>query len=451
VGLYVMDLRPRRSPGNCGHDATPRGKEQPAGTHQICWRRLASFLRVGYSTRPIMGLAATEAPVIERVRLKNFKSFRDVEVRLGPFTVLVGPNMSGKSNFIEALKLLQRICYPGEPGPAALANAFPGGLLEHTWKGAQSPVMEITVAGSSFCGQESEACPWEYQLRIEVNQWGAVQVASEALSLGKGDQRRDLIVMTEGRRALVNRDNKEVLPELDRTRASIELDIPNWDGSFLRREIGAWRFYRLRPERMRNPMEAHAPMWLATDGGNLAPWLLHLQTRYEEAFARIQQACRDTLPGFRRLFSWLTPQGTVLVGSEEEGLARPVSVREMSDGELVFIALLSLLFSPPELSARLYCIEEPENHLHPRLIEVLIELLRQVQQAWRPWERAQVIASTHSLHLIDRLMLEELVVFQKRDGETVVTHPVDKSHLQRLLEDTELGLGDLFYSGILVG
>jgi len=47
----------------------------------------------------------------------------------------------------------------------------------------------------------------------------------------------------------------------------------------------------------------------------------------------------------------------------------------MSDGELAFLAWTSLILAPKELGAELYLIEEPENHLHPRLIEVMFELL----------------------------------------------------------------------------
>ena len=157
------------------------------------------------------------------------------------------------------------------------------------------------------------------------------------------------------------------------------------------------------------------------------------------------------LPGFADLFTWPTQQVTVLIGSREDYLKRPVSVWEMSDGELAFVALLSLIFAPPELSAGLYCIEEPENHLHPRLLETLAELIRQVQDERGASGSAQLIATTHSPYLVDKLSLDELIVFEKREGATVVTYPKDKAHLRELLQSEELGLGDLFYSGALQG
>jgi predicted ATPase len=45
--------------------------------------------------------------MLKRIRLKDFKSFVDEEVELAPLTLLVGANASGKSNFLDALRLLQ--------------------------------------------------------------------------------------------------------------------------------------------------------------------------------------------------------------------------------------------------------------------------------------------------------------------------------------------------------
>ena len=47
--------------------------------------------------------------MIKRVRIKDYKSLRDVEVELGPLAVLIGPNAAGKSNFLDALQLLSRM------------------------------------------------------------------------------------------------------------------------------------------------------------------------------------------------------------------------------------------------------------------------------------------------------------------------------------------------------
>jgi predicted ATPase len=238
---------------------------------------------------------------------------------------------------------------------------------------------------------------------------------------------------------------------VDPGRAAIEFEVSGWDASFLRRFLALCFFYRLMPSHMRQANPAAASRFLNASGDNLSAWLMQMQTSYGDAFARVRQVCRDALADFGDLFTVPTQQATVLIGSREEHLRRPLSIWDMSDGELAFLALVSLILGPRELAADPYCIEEPENHLHPKLIEVLMRLLRQAQGEHGPSTAAQVIATTHSLHLVDKASLDELIVFEKQQGATTVTYPRDKAHLRTLLESEELGLGDLFYSGALHG
>ncbi len=45
--------------------------------------------------------------LIKRITASNFRSFRELDVELGPFNVIVGPNASGKSNFVQLLRFLR--------------------------------------------------------------------------------------------------------------------------------------------------------------------------------------------------------------------------------------------------------------------------------------------------------------------------------------------------------
>lgn len=392
--------------------------------------------------------------MLKSVRVENFRSFREVRVDLGLRNFLVGPNMAGKSNFIELFRFLRRVAFPKQ-GTRDLTNAFPGGFEAFTWWGGDSSVIVIGLEGDKLESADQHT-KWTYQLSIVGDGRGGVRVQDERLLLKKttreGEDREfSLIGWRDGLRGAVNCDGRVILTGVDPARSLLEFEIPGWDGQFLRDWLAKCYFYRLLPHAMRNVNVPAAPRFLSETGDNLAAWLLVLQTRYSEAFSRIQRVCRDVLPDFERLFSWPTEQGTVIFGSEEKHLKRPASMWDMSDGELVFVALLSLIYSPPELGAAIYFIEEPENYLHPRLIEVLLELLGQVQDELGPSRSAQVIATTHSPFLVDKVSLDELIVFEKREGATVVTYPRDKVHLQELLQRRDLGLGDLFYSGALSG
>jgi predicted ATPase len=123
----------------------------------------------------------------------------------------------------------------------------------------------------------------------------------------------------------------------------------------------------------------------------------------------------------------------------------------MSDGEVVFIAFLSLLCAPDELSGTLFLIEEPENHLHPKLFETLMALLRQVQQEVedRNVARSQIVLTTHSPYVLDQMSLDEVIWVEKKNGQTSVVRPGEKSHRKKLVENEDLGLGNLLFTGAL--
>lgn len=146
-----------------------------------------------------------------------------------------------------------------------------------------------------------------------------------------------------------------------------------------------------------------------------------------------------------------TNAGTVFISSEEAGLQRPIPVWQMSDGEVALLALLSIIYSPPALAGTLYCIEEPECHLYPKVLAGSIRLMRQVRQ--QALERrlvlSQVIIATQSPQLVDMFSLDEIIWLQKKDGATVPTRPSDQQHLRALVTDKDLGITDIVYSGIL--
>lgn len=382
--------------------------------------------------------------MLKSIGLKNFKSYQDATFDLGLRNVLVGPNMSGKSNFVDVFKFLKRLSFP-TGGMWGLLNAFPGGFTEFTWKGGDSNLISLSLKGR----EQDQDSDWCYQISIAGSERGHITVQEEIFTAPSANGvSSELIGTKDGLRFLKNKDGRLITAGLEATRAAVEFDLPDWDGSFLRKTISKWHFYKLVPSLMRQPNPASAPVALAETGENLSAWLLLLQTVHGDAFARIQAVCADLLQDIARVFTWPTQQSTVSIASNEKFLRRTIPIWQMSDGELALLALLSLIYCPTELSGSLYCIEEPENHLHPRLIESVVELLKQAQG--EPGTlRSQVIATTHSPLLVDSVGVDELVVIQKREGASRVTYPRDKHHLKELLQNKELGLGELYYSGAL--
>lgn len=207
-----------------------------------------------------------------------------------------------------------------------------------------------------------------------------------------------------------------------------------------------WRFYNLIPALMREGNAPEPEIKLDPQGRNLSSWLLTLQT-YPD-FERIKQVCRDVLPDMAEMLFQPNPSKNISVSTRERYFEGNFPISRMSDGELAFAALMSLILAPKSLTPPLLCIEEPENYLHPKLLETVVEVLN--QRALESGDRAsQIIATTHSPYLVDKLNIEDLVVAEKEKGATKFTRPATKRKLRELLSRKEMGLGELWFSGAL--
>jgi predicted ATPase len=391
--------------------------------------------------------------MLTKIRVHNFKSLKDVTLDVRPRNVLVGANMAGKSNVIDLFRFIYDMTFPRQPGSGALSNAVfgRGGFGELLWKGGNEQVIEIALSGTTSDGGPERI--WDYEISMGGDPRGNFRVGSERLAIRRGPDSpgTDLIETTGSERYFCDPQHQRLSSVPDATRSILEFEIPSWPGNFLRSAIARWRFYELVPSLMRTPNQTAAATFLQEHGENLSQWLLNLQAEhYDNSFSRIQQVLRDALPQVTGLFNSPTQHSTVALGSREKHLTRPVTLSQMSAGELAFIAFLSLIYAPPDRAGSLYCIEDLENYLHPTLIETLLQVLRQSQEEWeRKHEAPQIIMTTHSPLVVDKMKLDEIIFVEKRDGATVCSRPSDKPHLRKLLQDEEIGLGDLVYTGAL--
>lgn len=386
--------------------------------------------------------------MLTRLRVQNFKSLRNLDLSVGPLTVFVGPNMGGKSNILDVLRFLYESWFP-QPGTNGPVNALArrGGIDEVLWKGGQDRLLAITI---EFTDPAQPGRTFEYAIELVSGIQGYTNIQAERLILHEGEKRNHLIVQDKDGRWLANSDSSRLV-SVQADRSGMELAPPNWDGYPLKLFAQNWRYYQFVPALMNQINQVTTGGVLQPHGENLSAWLMWLQTRSPETFERIAEVARDVFPEIRRVLTWPSQSGTVYLASQEQVLLRPTPVYQMSAGELVFIAFLSLICAPDDLSGTLFLIEEPENHLHPRVLETLTGLLRQVQQEVidRGVPPSQIMLTTHSPYIVDQMNLDEVAWVEKKKGETTVVRPAEKSHLRKLIEDKDLGLGDLMFAGAL--
>jgi predicted ATPase len=182
---------------------------------------------------------------------------------------------------------------------------------------------------------------------------------------------------------------------------------------------------------------------LQTLGENLGIVLHTLQVENPNKFKEIEDILKSALPEFEELTTGLTSHepGKTYIRIKEKNLKISTPAWGMSDGTLRLLGHLVVLYlpTPPPL----VCIEEPENYVHPRLLELIVDLAKTAS------EKTQVLITTHSPYLVDFLEPEDLVIVEKKQGETEVRTLEDKEAIKEALKT--LTLGEMWYSGDIGG
>lgn len=383
--------------------------------------------------------------MIKRFRVRNFLSLKEVDLELGINNLVVGSNMSGKSNLIDCFRFLTTMVTQG------VTKAFldRGGFQEVVWKGGDENRISIGLTIQSPPNNGLPHKEYDYEISIVGGQTGAISVESEKLTVKVNDALKTLVDLKGGQGEVKKEDGTIAFtPSVDPRRTVLEFEVPGWDGNIVRALISSWRFYHLIPTVMKQANAAASQNFLEEHGNNFSSWFMTLLTQHPEEFRRVRQTAADVLPSIKEILTPPTQVATTYVTTQEKFLKRPINIWRMSDGELCFLALLSLIFAPAEMGAPLFCVEKPENHLHPRLIETLMEVLAQRQKELGA-DVAQNVVTTHSPYLVDSAKIDDLIFVEKRKGASIFTRPASKKHLKELLEREEVGLGDLWYSGAL--
>ncbi len=386
--------------------------------------------------------------MIKRFRVRNYRSIRDLELTLGSVNVLVGRNMAGKSNIVDAFAFLQQFFSPtGGIDGLNYALAERAGISEVVWKGGSDRLVafEIEIA------EDKEDQSFVYGLEIVMGEGEYASIQNESLVLRTASAETPLVGRDANGYWMIDEAGRKSYVGSSGSRSLMQHWRPSWQGYPFLQSVSSWRFHQFIPAKMKQRNKTGQGQVLSRDGSNLSAWLMWLQTRSPAAFNKIDEVARDVFPGIRSLLTWPTQDEGVHLASQEEFLRRPTNVWQMSDGEIVFLALLSLIYTPRDLGASLLCLEEPENYLHPDLISTLMDLTRQVREEMERAGQAppQLIITTHSPYFVDASRIEEIIWVEKRNGATSVVRPDAMPHLQKLVADKEMGLGDIVYSGLL--
>jgi len=156
----------------------------------------------------------------------------------------------------------------------------------------------------------------------------------------------------------------------------------------------------LSADSARGAPEAGPQERLALTGDNLPNVIQHLKERHPDRLEEILAALRSRVPRLDRVEAEVMPDGRLLLQLRDAPFEKPVIARFASDGTLKLLSYLTVLYdpTPPQLVG----IEEPENQLHPRLLEGLADECRAASS------RTQLLVTTHSPYFVNGARAEEV-------------------------------------------
>jgi predicted ATPase len=385
---------------------------------------------------------------IERIRIKRFKVFKDVEIRnLPDMCVFLGANSSGKSSLFDVFAFLSDAL---RDNITAAFNAR-GGFKEVVSRDQSGDIeFEITF--------RNDTAFLIYTLSFGLKKEQPI-VTKEILthSTGQGTQ-QILLDFREGRgTAIPDREEDESsIRKFHNNPEEAELDSPNilavkGLGQFrrfktisrLRKLAENWHISDINIHNARFKNHSGLDQRLNPSGENLASAARHIYQNHREIFNAILGKMKEKIPALSRIEPVETVDGRIVLQFHEDTFNNPFSAGHISDGILKLFAYFLLLNAPTPRP--LVCMEEPETYLHPDLLPELAEEIRTYANT-----RGQVFISTHSPDFVNAVRIEELFCLTRGKGFTSIRSAKDDPVVNSLYQSGDL-LGYLWTQQYLKG
>lgn len=368
----------------------------------------------------------TEMNKLNHLRVRGFRRLFDVDIDLRPMMVLIGANGVGKTSILDAVSLLSA----SASGKLNTGLSGLGGIGSLLTRGvAKNLAFEISmdVPGHN---------PLDYSLELQPKGNG-YQIAREELSQYHGIPQPFIHITGAGTRIRYHDGQRLVAPDWDfDSEESALSQVPKMfrEPEEFRKVLSTATRYHVLDVGPRAPVKLPQPMKPAllpgADGEDLVPLLYSLREGDRFRFDAIIDSLHAAFPTFEALNFPPVAAGTLAMTWTDNCFDKPLYMNELSEGTLRFLWLVSLLQSPSLSTVTM--IDEPEVSLHPELLSLLADLMREASA------RTQLIVATHSDRLIRFLEPKEVVVMDAAEDGSATAAWADRLDLEKWLADYTL-------------
>lgn len=426
--------------------------------------------------------------MIRRIEVKGLRALRYVCLDLDPFMVMVGPNACGKSTLFDALLFVRDVLSSGLE--AAVFGQARMGIAPRavspqdlTWL-RQGGGVEIAVTLqlpeeiTAKLGSRYRFARYELGIHTDARLgfdhetlWLCSDLKSPQNTPDEPQQRLDFPeplsapahIITPAKHRSPNGWRKVVSKVVDSGNDYFRSETSDWNNLFrlgpaksalanlpedeqkfpaatwVKRVLmeGVHRL-ALNAEKMRMPSPAGSSPDFLPDGSNL-PWVVHALEQDPELKARWIEHIATSLDDLKDIQTRIKEEdrSRYIEVHYHSGLEAPSWV--LSDGTLRLLALTLLAYAPT--SPAITLIEEPENGIHPKAMETVMQSLESVY-------RSQILCATHSPVVLSQLRASQVLCFGKTDEGAV---DIVRGDEHPGLRDwrSALNLGELFATGVL--
>jgi len=384
---------------------------------------------------------------IQKVKIEGFKCIGSIETELRPFNVLIGPNDSGKTSFMEAIYLL------AEMANSKQVNDFlrdpllwdKGRKIHKQGKVLNQEIiinLTLTLNGHSNSSYSIAMNPNHaysiYEITKEILKAGALECtlskdANKQYTLSKNGHP----MSTFGQEwSILTYGHKEIKKL-----------------TALFGKMGFFHFNANSPAVDSRPYSDNESHKLESDGYRLpsllAGWALTDRSRIisiEEDLKKISKGMVKSIstpPITKHVYSGGKPVEETFYGLEFiTGTGLNVPAKQMSTGILYTLCILSLVHHPEPPG--IIFLEEPENSVHPSRLKEIVDYLRMLSSR-KNGPTVQIVMATHSPYLLDHCSPEEVLVFE-RDPKDHLTKIFVTNHRAMKERNRTLSIGETWGS-----
>lgn len=368
--------------------------------------------------------------MLTSLRIQNFRSIRDASVKLGQVNLFIGPNNSGKSNFLKGIEFA--------------AKSIEG------YKITQTEFDQIITRESI---RERTAEP----IHPVLKKLQDIQLDATSQSISPLVTPHNTITIRRNGDVNANHSHNFTTEEsLIKFKNNVEpsaIEIFSNDALFrLKRLLSDTLVYKPDPARFTTTDTIEFAEKFDSSGQNITNFLFNLSQNHKEIFAKLEKDFKDCVGSLSRV---ATPANPLVKGQLKLKFFDPQGnsywVEEVSEGVLYFLALLCIIHQPDP--PKLLLLEEPEKGIHPRRIKEVMDFIFELARL----RDIQIILTSHSPYVVDHFadIPECISVFDRVDGETVIHNAADiiaetNAKLSKPIRYSD-ALGEHWVSGFLGG